>query len=130
MPALHDACLRHARYYLTVLWEADRQYHQGQAAFKRALALFDAEWLNVAAAQLWLAEHLEDNEAAALCSDYPNAAIYLLSMRLVPSERIRWLKAASDAALRVNNLEAKSWHTGNLGRIYRELGDTQKATDC
>lgn len=131
MAALHDACLRHARYYLNILWEADRLYKQGHAALKKALALFDTEWPNVAIAQRWIATHIDENdEAAALCCDYPNAAVYLLSLRIPPSERLQWLRAALDAALLLHNREAIAWHTGNLGRVYREMGNPQRATDC
>lgn len=131
MPALHDAYVRHARYYLDVLWEADRLYKEGNAALQRALRLFDREWLNITTAQGWIAGHMnESDEAAKLCSEYPNAAVYLFSLRIPPRERLRWLRAALDAALLLNKREAIAWHTGNLGRVYRELGDPQRATEC
>jgi tetratricopeptide (TPR) repeat protein len=131
MRALHDAYVRHAQYYLDVLWEADRLYKEGNAALERALKFFDQEWVNIAAAQGWIASHIyESDDAAKLCSEYPNAAVYLLSFRIPPRERLLWLRAALDAALLLNQREAIAWHTGNLGRVYRELGDTQRAADC
>jgi tetratricopeptide (TPR) repeat protein len=131
MPALHDACLRHARFYLTVLLEADRLYQLGDKSVKGALALFDAEWLNVAAAQKWVSRRIhKDNDAAALCSDYSSSAISLLSLRLFPSELIRWLDAAYDAASSLNDQEAMRWHKGNLGKVYRQVGNTERAIGC
>lgn len=131
MPALHDACLRHARFYLTVLLEADHLYQLGDKTIKGALALFDAEWLNIAAAEKWVSTRMHnDKDAAALCSDYPSSAISLLSLRLFPSELIRWLEAAYDAASSINDQEAMRWHRGNLGKVYRQIGNTERAIDC
>lgn len=131
MAALREACLRHARHYLTVMVEADRLYQLGNVALQTALSLFDVEWLNIAVGQRWASTHSdEDKDAAALCSDYPNAAIYLISLRLPPSERIRWVESAHNAASSIDDHEAMRWHKGNLGKVCREIGNTERAINC
>lgn len=96
----------------------------------QGIMLFDKEWDNISAAQSRLQDYSSViPDAAELCSAYPNAGIYLLQLRLRPSELIRWLEAAAAAARQLNNLEAEAWHTGNLGKLYRKIGDPRRAIE-
>ncbi len=53
MPSLREASLRHARYYEAVLRTADRLYLRGGKDARQGLRLFDAEWLNIHAGQIY-----------------------------------------------------------------------------
>jgi tetratricopeptide (TPR) repeat protein len=131
MPTLREAHLLHARHYLMVLWEATHLYRKGGMALRQGLALLDREWLNIRAAQSRMRDDFsEDADAAELCSAYPNASAYFLPLRLRPSERIEWLKAAAAAARQLKDHEAESWHIGNLGKLYRSIGEPRRAIEC
>jgi len=78
---------RHSGYYETVVREADRLYQQGGDALKQGLALFDDESTNISAGQAWAAARAEnEDEAASLCSRYPDAGAYCLNLRLHPHQ--------------------------------------------
>ena len=122
---------RHASYYLSVLREAKELYKKGGEALKRGLVLFDLEWPNIQAGQIWAEEHAsedsEDDVAVSLCSNYPGAGVYLLNLRQHPRERIRWLEAALVAARRLKVSLLEGSHLINLGNAYWELGDARRA---
>jgi tetratricopeptide (TPR) repeat protein len=121
---------RHASHYLSLFSEANRLYEQGGEALKRGLIMFDLEWPNIQAGQTWAEEHSsEGDEAASLCSNYPNAGFYLLNLRQYPRASIRWRKAALDAARRLKNRVAEGWHLGHLGLAYYELGEARRAIE-
>jgi len=125
------AALRHAQHYLRVIRSADGLYQQGGESMMRGLALFDQEWGNIQAGQSWAAAHSEsDREAATLCSDYPDRATYLLSLRQHPRERIRWREAALAVARELKDREGEAIHLGNLGLAHFWLGDYPRATQC
>jgi tetratricopeptide (TPR) repeat protein len=131
MQTLQEAHVRHARHYLRVVLSADALYKQGGSAIKCALDIFDRERANIDIGQQWTATHADrDDEAAILCGDYANASVLFLNLRMPPSERARWLGAAILATRRLNDREAEGWHTGNLGRAYREVGEARMALDC
>jgi tetratricopeptide (TPR) repeat protein len=122
--------MRHAAHYLSVLLETDKLYKQGGEPLKRALALFDSEWRNIRTGQAWAEKQSGENEtAAALCSDYPSAGIYLLMLRQHPREQISWLEAALVAARKLKARAAEGSHLGNLGNAYAELGETRRAVE-
>jgi tetratricopeptide (TPR) repeat protein len=120
---------RHAGHYARVLRAADDLYLRG-ASMLAGLALFDAEWGNVKAGQAWASSHAaEDTEAARLCSDYPDAGAYCLSLRLHSRERIAWLDVALAAARRIQNRGAEAVHLGSLGNAYAALGEPRRAIE-
>src|SRR3990172_7743424 len=92
---------RHAEHFETVLRSAKELYLQGGEHVFRGLALFDLERANIEAGQAW-AEALvgTDDAAARLCSGYPDAGIYVLTLRIHQRERIKWLGAALAAGRR------------------------------
>ena len=121
---------RHAEHYRAVLAATDELYLAGGEGILRGLALFDAERQNIRAGQGWTAAHAgQDDEAAHLCSGYPDAGAYVLSLRLHPRERISWLEAAAGAARRLKDRRAEGNHLGNLGLAYAVLGETRKAIE-
>ena len=134
---------RHAAHYASVLRAAKELYKQGGESITRGLALFDLEWPNIQAGQAWSAAHsaspLSETAtegrteggptAAQLCSDYPDAGLYCLNLRLHPREWIRWLEAALAAARRAKNRQAEGVHLGNLGNAYADLGEPRRAIE-
>ena len=124
------AALRHARHYLEVIRRAGDLYNQGGESMMRGLAMFDLEWGNIQAGQSWAAAHAESShEAAALCSDYPDRASYLLSLRQHPRESIRWRESALAAARKSKYRAAEGVHLGNLGIAYGSLGEYRRAIE-
>lgn len=121
---------RHASHYLIKSKEAKDLYSQGGEALKRGLVLFDLEWTNIQAGQLWAEKHTDkDDVAARLCSAYPIAGVSLLELRQHPRERIHWLESALAAARQLKNRGAEGVRLGNLGNVYWELGETQRAIE-
>jgi tetratricopeptide (TPR) repeat protein len=114
---------RHARHYEGVAREANDLYLEGGGAVLRGLGLFDLEWPHIEAGQAWAAEQAgTDDEAARLCSDYPDAGRHCLSLRLHPRQRIAWLEAAVQASHRLRDKGAEGVHLGDLGLAYADLG--------
>jgi tetratricopeptide (TPR) repeat protein len=121
---------RHAAHYAVVLLRTDDLYLEGGDAMLRGLALFDREWGNIRAGQAWVAAHWEaDQTAARLCSDYSNAGVYCLNLRLHSRAWIAWLKAAVEAVRSLGDRMAEGSHLGNLGLAYAALGEARKAIE-
>jgi tetratricopeptide (TPR) repeat protein len=124
------AARRHAQHYAEVLRKADVLYMQGGEAIKSGLALYDLEVGNIKAGQAWAAAHAaKDEEAARLCSDYPDAGACCLGLRQHPRERIEWLVAALAAARRLKEPGGEGVHLGNLGLAYAHLGEPRRAIE-
>jgi hypothetical protein len=122
------AVRRHAVHYKDVLDGAKSLYKQGGASVGAASRLFDSEWANIRAGQAWAAAHSAADEAAALlCSEYPDAGVYLLDLRQHPVEIIRWREAALAAARYLKHRSAEGAHLGNLGVAYHSLGQYRLA---
>ncbi len=121
---------RHAAHYVRVLAAADELYLRGGEGNLQGLALLDRERENVEAGQRWAAGHAaEDEYAARLCSAYPDAGTYCLSLRQHAQERIRWLEAAAATAQRQGERQAEGVHLGNLGLAYSDLGQVERAIE-
>jgi tetratricopeptide (TPR) repeat protein len=141
MPDLIQAHLRHTIHYLRKLEAANDQYLAGYRESMSALADFDHNQTNIYAAQKWLGEYssaisqeqiLSDEisrNIVDLCNAFPDAGAYLISFRLGPHERIRWLQVALNASKRLENPVTTQAHLGNLGLAYSELGKLSLATD-
>jgi tetratricopeptide (TPR) repeat protein len=124
----HRAGLRHSTYYLAVLDSADKLYLEGGESLMRGLTLFDLEWGNIQTGQAWAADHAPaQDEAARVCSSYPDAGVYCLALRQHPREQIRWLEAALAAARRLKDRQSEAYRLGNLGIAYKNLGDPRRA---
>ncbi len=122
-----EAGLRHATHYLAELGRADEIYLEGGDSILRGLTLFDREWENIAAGQAWAAARGNEDAAARLCSAYPNAGVFCLSLRLHSRDQIAWIEAAVDASRTMMERGAEGCHLTNLGLAYARLGELAKA---
>jgi len=127
---VETARLRLALHYQSAARGARARYEQGGEGVRQGLASFDLDWPHIRAGQAWAASRAEGSgEAAWLCSDYPDAAADILSLRLHPREWIAWLEAATRAARRLGDRRAEGNHLGRLGKAYRDLGQLEEAAD-
>ena len=125
-----DAQRRHAKHYKDVLATAGDLYLKGGEDILHGLALFDLERGNILAGQSWAAANAaQDDLAAQLASDYPDAGVYVLTLRVYPRERIVWLETALAAARRLKDRGAESEHLVNLGIVYSDLGEPRRAIE-
>ena len=125
-----ETARRHAAHYERVLSAADDLFLQGNEGVLAGLALFDLERGNIEAGQDWAARRAAvDDAAARLCSSYPDAGVYVLSLRQHPREWIQWLEAALTAARRLGDREAEGAHLGNLGLAYARMGEIRRAVE-
>ena len=121
---------RHAAHYCKVLANADRLYMEGNESIQRGLALYETESQNIHAGQGWAAAHAaEDDRAAALCDEYPDAGVYILDLRLHPREQIARLESALAAARRLGHRPAEGNRLGSLGLAHAALGDPRRAIE-
>jgi tetratricopeptide (TPR) repeat protein len=122
------AALLHSKHYCDVIWGAEALCMKGGESIMSGLALFDLELENIQAGQAWAAAHAtEDGDAARLCSSYPDGGAYVLSLRQHPRAQIRWREAALAAARQLKDRAAEGRHLGNMGIVYRILGDCRGA---
>jgi tetratricopeptide (TPR) repeat protein len=92
------------------------------------MMIFDLEWKNTQAGQLWAEENAGSNRiATVLCSAYPRDGFYLLGLRQHPQERIRWLEPALNAARQLKDRRSEGSHLGSIGRAYAHMGENRKA---
>jgi tetratricopeptide (TPR) repeat protein len=127
---LYNAQKRHAGHYLNVLAAADDLYLRGSDSVTKGLALFDLEVTNIKAGHDWVVAHQQDDDAAAeWCWEYPDAGVYCLRLRQHPRDRIRWLETALTAARRLNRRNWEGTALGNLGVVYRNLGEYRRAIE-
>ena len=124
--------LKHALHYLQVLSLADSRFVEGgsENAIK-GLGLYDQEAQNIATGRARLVHLVEfgNTELAELVSDYADAGVYVLSLRLHQTERIKWLEDALAAVRSLNDKKAEGVHLGNLGNAYANLGQVTKAIE-
>jgi tetratricopeptide (TPR) repeat protein len=121
---------RHAEYFLELLRAAGGLYLKGGELVAQALRLFDAEWANIQAGFAWASDRFRQDETAArICDDYPDAGAYLLGLRQHPREQIRWRELALAAARQRKDRSSEAVHLGNLGNAYAALGETRRAIE-
>ena len=124
MASLHEALLRHAKHYASVLAVADQLFSQGSGSLKLGLDLFDLDWSNINAGQAWAAANIETHEDAARC-----CVIYALNgagirdLRRHLRESIVWFESALDAAQLLKQRGNEGAILGNLGTSYAQLGE-------
>ena len=117
------AARKHALHFLAVLGECDRLYQKGGDGVLAGLRLFDLEWTNIQAGQVWSERHSnKDEEAARVCSGYPESGRRMLLLRQHPRDRITWLLPALAAAQKLKDRGMEGAHLGNLGLAYHYLG--------
>jgi tetratricopeptide (TPR) repeat protein len=121
---------RFATHYKEVLAAAKELYKNGDESLLRGLALFDLEWANIQAGHDWVAaQDAADADVAQLGIAYPDAGVYVLSLRRHSRERIRWLEIALLAARRSGDRKSEAATLSNLGLAYDDVGETRRALE-
>lgn len=123
---LEAARQRHAEHYSKILDTA------GELQMLAGLALYDLEASNIVAAQSWSAEHAETSEVAStLTSSFGRSerSAVILSIRLHPKKRTKWLLAQRDACVHLGDREGEGYAIGNLANVYSDLGEFTQAID-
>ncbi len=145
------AAYRHAAHYERVLRAANTLYLQGSEGIQADLTLYDREAHNIHAGFAWACSPAPDSQCKdaetqrrkaesraplrlsdfalkdTLCNVYPDAGVYILTLRLYPRERIRWLEAALRVARALEDRSMEGVHLGNLRLAYAALGDARRA---
>jgi tetratricopeptide (TPR) repeat protein len=119
---------RFAVWYCRVLSAAADLYLKGNDGILQGLALFDREEANIRRGQAWAVQHRAANRTAAeLCRDYPNAGVYVISLRLSAREQIEWLNESLTACREIGDRRGEGAALGTLGLAWADLGDARKA---
>ncbi|MDQ2806855.1 MAG: tetratricopeptide repeat protein [Chloroflexota bacterium] len=119
--------LRHAQYYVTVAWQADKLY-KTKDRMGEGLALFDGERLHIDAGWAWARSRADSDASARVLLDYADATAYIGSLRYhARTERIPQLEAWLAAARRLGRKGAEGAALGNLGLAYAALGEARRA---
>lgn len=122
---------RLSEHFLRVLGSADNLYLQGGASIQVALKTFDTEWGNFQAGHAWAARHMQEDDAAAkVCSDYPDAGALILDLRQHVRDQILWRELGLAAARQIRDKGAEGRHLGSLGLAYATLGETGRAIEA
>lgn len=121
---------RHAAYFVRVLVEAEERCRRGRDGLAEGLLRFDRARLHIEAAQLWAAERADkDLVAAQRAIDFALLGPLLLTQRLPPRTRVRWLDAAIAAARKLDDRLSEGRLLGHLGLALRDLGQTARALE-
>lgn len=120
---------RFATHCRDLLATARGLYEEGGESMLRGLALLDLEWGNIQAGHAWVAAKADaaDADVARLGITYPDAGMYVLSLRQHPRERIRWLEIAVAASRRLNNRKGEGDALNNLGLAHMNLSEIRRA---
>ena len=121
--------LKHASHYKDILSAADDLYLEGKEKILVGLRLFDLEWENIRAGQIWVAQNITTSkEIAKICSEYTNQT-YCINLRLHPRMLISWHESSLSADRFLEDRSAEGVDLGNLGNAYADLGDAKKAIE-
>jgi tetratricopeptide (TPR) repeat protein len=120
----------HAFYFCNLLAQTRELYLKGNEEMMRGLALFDLERENIEAGQAWTVPLIgKDEMVTQLTMLYYESGLYILDLRLHPSERIEWLRATLKAARLLKDRNGEGAALGNLGAAYGTSGETRKAIE-
>src|SRR5688500_10334054 len=103
MPSLRNASLRHAAYYVQVLYQQNQDYLRGGKHQVSSLRQFEVELPNLRTVQEKLHSLLApleekpelsqmDQALLDIYNTIPDAGAYLISLKLSARERIKWLE--------------------------------------
>jgi tetratricopeptide (TPR) repeat protein len=122
---------RHAHYYSELCSHIDDLYRESGDSIFAALNLFDSENANIAAGFAFCADHASADESAAkVCTAFVRGLTHVMDLRLPPIVRAQVLVSGLEAAKQLGDTGLVVLHTGNLGRVYRELGEFDLALEC
>ena len=109
--------------------DENQRYQQRQ----RALNFYTQEENEIIQARDWLVECVnmgeKDTTVLNLCSQFYDAGVYLLKLRMPAQDRILWLKAAALACQQIGDRRGEGTTLGNLGLAYFTLGEIHKAIE-
>lgn len=126
MPLLHEAHLRHARYYIRLVDQVDDRYAAGEQF--EALALFDQERGQLDTAWAWLVQQSPTSELNNLLLIFGTALTYVGDVRYNRQrERIPQLEIFLAAARRQVQRDAERSALNNLANAFADIGDYQQA---
>ncbi len=121
---------RFALHYTRVLQSCEQRFREGREGLLEGLARFDRDRAHFEAAQMWAAERSQQDEnAAKRCIELALLGHSLLTQRLAPRLRLRWLEAALNAARRLGDTSSEGRLLGYVGLVYRDLGQMGQALD-
>ncbi len=121
---------RHADYFIRVLSTAEVLYREGGEKTLAGLALFDLEWENIQAGQVWVADYAgHDETITRLFVDYPNVGPNILSLRLHSLDWIHWLESSLYVTREIGDRLGEGTCLSSLGIAYRYLGEVQRAIE-
>jgi len=125
------ATLRHAQYFLYLLARADDIYLEGGAENTVAgLARYDLEARNISAGRRAVVGLMAQfPRVAELVSRYPDAGVFVLSLRQHRRAGIVWFEDAVEASRALKDRRDEGNHLGNLGIAYKDLGEMDKAIE-
>ncbi len=124
------AALLHATFYRDLLARCQDLYLSGYDSVLKSLDLFDRERAEITAGQRWaMLQADNENTAAPLAADYPDAGIDVIELRLDCRTRIVWLEVAIVASRRLGDRAREGAALGNLGLAWAELGEMRKAIE-
>lgn len=122
------AILRHARYYIQIMHEANNSYCAGGRFIDAGLQLFDRERENLDVAWKRLQEQAGDEEVDLLLIEASNSSGFIGEIRYrTEDELVPQLEAALAAAKRLRYQEAQGALLGNLGSAFHRMGHYKKA---
>lgn len=140
MPSLRNASLKHAAYYVQLMYQQNQNYLRGGKDQVSSLQQFETELPNLRSVQDTLLELLAplegkhdlsqvDEALLEISNTIPDAGAYLISLKLNALERIQWLEKALSASRKLQNDVTTQAHVGNLGLAYCELGEFSQAIE-
>jgi len=129
-----EAHLAHARYYRTVLRQANDLYLEGDQRLLDGLAAYDRETREVHAAWEWLkgtaGAETCPAEILSLVASYPAAFANLMAVRLMPEERIQWLTAGRKANQVLQDRKLEVILASSLGVAYSIMDRYDESQAC
>jgi tetratricopeptide (TPR) repeat protein len=111
-----------------VLRKTDTEFTQGDEVLLPALNKFEIDWQNIQLGQARSKTYTRRNQQwLQLCSDYPDAGVNILHLRINPIERIHWLESGLLAAKKLGDIQMESSHLGSLSSAYLDIGKSDLA---
>jgi tetratricopeptide (TPR) repeat protein len=123
-----SAQYRLARHYLGKLSHANNTLNRGTENRMHSLHLVDRDWAQIKQWQAWAGGWSErEPERAHLCVSYSLRASEILTLRLTPDERLKWLQQGWEAAKATHDQAAERTMRYRLAHAYMTVGNTEEA---
>ncbi len=120
MPSFYDAHFRHAIYFVKLLDEANQGYLQGDKARAESLDLFDAEWVNIRASNVWaISQNDSNHDITTLRICYQIAGENIIPLRLHSQEHGDWLGSTQARMPKSKFFQAYLRHAKHFGKVLQ-----------